>query len=67
MICNAKLMSNVISNVDEIDGFNSITPEEQSLVKDLISHFLSHIPKELSSARLKETEQPNSKPKLQNF
>ena len=39
MFRKARLMSNVISNVDEINGFNIITPEEQSLVKDHISHF----------------------------
>ena len=67
MFRKARLASNVISNVDEIDGFNIITPEEQSLVKGHISHFLSHIPKQSSPARLKETAQPNNKPKSQNF
>ena len=61
------MVSNVISNVGEIDGFNIITPEEQSLVKDHISDFLSHKPKQLSPARLKETAQPKNQPKSQNF
>ena len=48
----ARMVSDFISHVDEIDGFNIITPD-----------FLS----QLSPARLKETAQPNNKPKLQNF
>ena len=66
MFRKAMMLSNVISNVGEIGGINIITPEEQSLVKDHIYHFLSHIPKQLSSARRKETAQPNNKPKSKN-
>ena len=67
MFLKSRVVSNVVRNVDEIDGFNIITPEEQSLVKDYISHFLSNIPKKLPSGRATEITQPNRKPKSQYF
>ena len=63
MFLKARVVSNVVRNVDEIDGFNIITPEEQSLVKDYISHFLSNILKKLPAGRATEITQPNRKPK----
>ena len=64
MFHKARLLSNIIQDVDEIDGFSNLSIEEQKLIKDRISTVDLYKPQKLPSNLSKQIPEISSKATL---